>query len=152
MRTLRLSILSCLLANAPLEAAEIAGRVTDAETQAPVANAQVRVLNADLATKTDHRGYFGLSGLNAGTYTLAISHIAYLPAQRTVSVTETTDVLIELSTRTYPLEDFPVIAEPFGADDIHRSPAYATVITRESFEGRETTLPDVLAEATGRTR
>ena len=149
MRYVHFLVLSSFLATAPIEAAEVAGRVTDAETQAPVANARVRVLNADLATKTDHRGYFGLSGLNAGTYTLAISHIAYLPAQRTVSVTGTTDLVIGLTPRTYPLDDFPVIAEPFGAGDIHRNPAYATVITRESFQGRETTLPDVLAEATG---
>lgn len=149
MRYIPFLILWSLLATAPLEAAEIAGRVTDAETRVPIANARVRVLNADLATRTDLRGEFLFTDLNAGTYTIAISHVAYLPAQRTVSVTGTTDVLIELPPRTYPLEDFPVIAEPFGAGDIHRSPAYATVITRESFEGRETTLPDVLAEATG---
>lgn len=149
MRTIRFVILSSLLATAPLQAAEIDGRVTDSETRMPVANALVRVIDADLATKTDHRGHFALSDLKAGTYTLAVSHIAYLPAQRTVSVTRATDVVIELSRRTYPLDDLPVIAEPFGAGDIHRNPAYATVIARESFEGRATTLPDVLAEATG---
>ncbi len=149
MRCIYLLILSSLLATVPLQAAEITGRVTDAETRLAVANARVHVLSADLSTMTDHRGEFLLSNLNAGTYTLAISHIAYLPAQRTVSVTGTTDVVIELSPRTYPLDDFPVIAKPFGAGDIHGNPAYATVITRENFEGRETTLPDVLAEATG---
>ena len=149
MRTTRFVILSSLLATAPLRAAEIDGRVNDSETRMPVANALVRVIDADLATKTDHRGHFALSDLNAGTYTLTVSHIAYLTAQRTVSVTRATDVVIELSQRTYPLDDLPVIAEPFGAGDIHRNPAYATVIARESFEGRETTLPDVLAEATG---
>ncbi|MDE3001110.1 MAG: TonB-dependent receptor [Gemmatimonadota bacterium] len=149
MRTIHFLILWSLLATAPLEAAEIAGRVTDSETLVPVANAQVRVLNADLATRTDRNGEFLFTDLNAGTYTIAISHIAYLPAQRTIGVTGTTGVVIGLSTRTYPLGDIPVIAEPFGAGDIHRQPAYATVITRESFEGRQTTMPDVLAEATG---
>ena len=149
MRTLRFLILSSLLATAPLEAAEIAGRITDTETRVPIANAGVRVIRADIATKTDDRGEFYFSNLDAGTYTLAISHIAYHPVQRKISVTGTTGVVIELTPRTYPLDDYPVIAEPFGAGDIQRNPAYATVITRESFEGRETTLPDVLAEATG---
>ena len=149
MLIIRLLIFLILCASTPLQAAEIAGRVTDAETRTPVANASVRVLNAGLATKTDDRGHFAFSNLTAGDYTLEITHIAYQAGQRIISVTGKTDVAIELSPKTFPLDEFSVIADPIGASDIHRNPAYATVITRESFEGRETTLPDVLAEATG---
>ncbi len=149
MRTIRTLIILILCASTPLQAAEIAGRVVDADTQMPVADARVRVLNTDLATMTDDRGQFLIRDLSAGVYTLAITHIAYRSAQRTVHVSEETHVAVELSSRTFPLHEFPVIADPMGPGDIHRSPAYATVITRESFEGRETTLPDVLAEATG---
>ena len=149
MLIIRLLIFLILCASTPLQAAEIAGRVTDAETRTPVANASVRVLNAGLATKTDDRGHFAFSDLAAGVYSLAISHIAYQTGRRTVHLSGTSDVAIELSPRAFPLDDIPVIADPIGASDIHRNPAYATVITRESFEGRETTLPDVLAEATG---
>ena len=149
MRTMRTLIILILYASTPLQAAEIAGRVTDAATRMPVADASVRILNAGLATKTDDRGHFAFSGLKIGAYTLAVTHIAYHTGQHTVTVSETTEVVVELSPKAYPLGDIPVIADPMGPGDIHRSPAYATVITRESFEGRETTLPDVLAEATG---
>ena len=149
MLIIRLVIFLILCASTPLQAAEIAGRVIDAETRAPIANASVRVLNADLATKTDARGHFAFSDLTAGAYTLAITHIAYQAGQRTVRVKGKTEVSVRLSPRTFPLDEFSVIADPIGASDIHRNPAYATVIARESFEGRETTLPDVLAEATG---
>ncbi len=149
MLIIRLVIFLILFANTPLQAAEIAGRVTDTETRMPIANARVRVLNDDLATMTDDRGHFAFYDLKAGTYTLAITHIAYLSGQRTVRVKGKTDVSVRLSPRTFPLGEFSVIADPMGAGDVHRNPAYATVITRESFEGRETTLPDVLAEATG---
>ena len=149
MLIIRLLIFLILCANTPLQAAEIVGRVTDAETRMPIANASVRVLNDDLATKTDARGHFAFSDLTAGAYTLAITHIAYQAGQRTVRVKGKTEVSVRLSPRTFPLDEFSVIADPIGASDIHRNPAYATVIARESFEGRETTLPDVLAETTG---
>ncbi len=149
MQTIRAVIFLILCASTPLQAAEIAGRVTDAETRMPIANASVRILNDDLATKTDDRGHFAFSDLTPGDYSLAITHIAYQAGQRTSLVTGKTDVAIELSPRAFPLDEFSVIADPMGAGDIHRNPAYATVIARESFEGRDTTLPDVLAEATG---
>ena len=115
----------------------------------PIASVRVRILNTDFATQTDESGRFVFFDLMPGTYTLSVTHVAYGVGQRTVRVAETAEVFIALSHRTLPLDEFSVIADPIGASDIHRNPAYATVITRESFEGRETSLPDVLAEATG---
>ena len=149
MKTMRFLIFLILCANTPLWAAQIVGRVTDAETRMPIASVRVRVLNTDFATQTDESGRFVFFDLMPGTYTLSVTHVAYGVGQRTVRVAETAEVFIALSHRTLPLDEFSVIADPIGASDIHRNPAYATVITRESFEGRETSLPDVLAEATG---
>ncbi len=142
-------IIFFLCLNTPLWAAQIVGRVVDAETLMPLANASVRVLNAEFATQTDEEGRFSFFDLPPGSYTLALSHVAYDPAERTVRTTETTELLIALFPKTLPLDELSVIADPIGAGDIHRHPAYATVITREHFEGRETSLPDVLAEAVG---
>lgn len=135
--------------NTPLWAAQIAGRIVDATTHEPIASASVRVLDADFATQTDEGGHFSFLDLPAGPYTLAVSHVAYDSTERAVHATETTELLIALSAKTLSLGELSVIADPIGAGDIHRHPAYATVITREYFEGRETTLPDVLAEAVG---
>lgn len=149
MKTMRFLIFLIFCANTPLWGAEIVGRVIDAESEIPIANARVRILNTDFVTQTDEEGRFSFSDLMPGAYTLVMTHVAYDEVRRTVQVAETAEVFIALSLRTLPLDEFSVIADPIGASDIHRNPAYATVITRESFEGRETTLPDVLAEATG---
>ena len=149
MKTMRFLVFLIFCANAPLWGSEITGRVTDADTRMPIASVRVRILNTDFVTQTDGTGRFVFFDLMPGTYTLVITHVAYNEVRRTVRVAETTEVFIALSHRTLPLDEFSVIADPIGASDIHRNPAYATVITRESFEGRETSLPDVLAEATG---
>ena len=149
MKTMRFLIFFILCANTPLWAAGIIGRVTDAETRMPIASVRVRILNTDFVTQTDGSGRFVFFDLMPGTYTLAVTHVAYDVGQRTVRVVETAEVFVALFHRMLPLDEFSVIADPIGASDIHRNPAYATVITRESFEGRETSLPDVLAEATG---
>ena len=149
MKTMRFLIFFILCANTPLWAAGIIGRVTDAETRMPIASVRVRILNTDFVTQTDGSGRFVFFDLMPGTYTLAVTHVAYDVGQRTVLVVETAEVFVALFPRMLPLDEFSVIADPIGASDIHRNPAYATVITRESFEGRETSLPDVLAEATG---
>ena len=149
MKMMRFFIFLILCANTPLWGAQIVGRVIDAESEIPIANARVRILNTDFVTQTDGDGRFVFFDLMPGAYTLVMTHVAYDEVRRTVQVAETAEVFIVLSLRTLPLDEFSVIADPIGASDIHRNPAYATVITRESFEGRETTLPDVLAEATG---
>lgn len=149
MKTMRFFIFLIFCANTPIWGAEITGRVTDAESQIPIASVRVRILNTDFVTQTDESGRFVFFDLMPGSYTLAMTHVAYAMEKRTVHVVDTAEVFIALSLRTLSLDEFSVIADPIGASDIHRNPAYATVITRESFEGRETTLPDVLAEATG---
>ena len=149
MKTMRFLIVLILCANTPIWGAEITGRVTDAESQIPIASVRVRILNTDFVTQTDGSGRFVFFDLMPGSYTLAMTHVAYAMEKRTVRVVDTAEVFIALSLRTLSLDEFSVIADPIGASDIHRNPAYATVITRESFEGRETSLPDVLAEATG---
>ena len=149
MKTMRFLIFLILYANTPLWAVQIVGRVTDAETRMPIASVRVQILNTDFVTQTDESGRFVFFDLMPGSYALVMTHVAYAMEKRTVHVAETTEVFIALSHRTLSLDEFSVIADPIGASDIHRNPAYATVITRESFEGRETSLPDVLAEATG---
>ena len=142
-------IIFFLCLHTPLWAAQLVGRVVDAETQKPVANASVRIHNAAVATQTDGDGRFAFLDLSLGPYTLAISHVAYDSVERAVQATETGELLIALSPKTLSLDELSVIADPSGTGDIYRHSAYATVITREYFDGRETSLPDVLAEAVG---
>lgn len=142
-------IIFFLCLHTPLWAVQLVGRVVDAETQKPVANASVRIHKAAVATQTDGDGRFAFLDLSLGPYTLAISHVAYDSVERAVQATETGELLIALSPKTLSLDELSVIADPIGTGDIYRHSAYATVITREHFDGRETSLPDVLAEAVG---
>ena len=149
MKTMRFLVFLIFCANTPLWGAEITGRVIDVESRMPIASVRVSILNTDFVTQTDGDGHFAFADLMPGSYTVVMTHVAYEVGRRTVQVVGAAEVFIALSHRTLSLDEFSVIADPIGASDIHKNPAYATVITRESFEGRETSLPDVLAEATG---
>ncbi|MBN1999968.1 TonB-dependent receptor [candidate division KSB1 bacterium] len=62
---------------------EIHGRVVDASTEEPLANANVLVLNDTKGTTTDKNGEFILLKLEPGEYTLKISYIGYKTVTRT---------------------------------------------------------------------
>ena len=132
-----------------LDAAQIVGTITDAETGTPIPNATVHILNTDRAAQTDPNGQFVFLNLSSLQYTLHISHVAYHPTDRMVQAKENTRLTIALFLKTMQLNELSVTAKPVGANDIHQNPSFATIIPRSRFEGRETSLPDVLAEATG---
>lgn len=55
----------------------INGRVTDKETQNPVPEATVNILNTDFKTKTNEKGEFSFTGIPYGTYELKVSSLGY---------------------------------------------------------------------------
>lgn len=55
----------------------INGRVTDKETQNPVAEATVNILNTEYKTVTNEKGEFRFSGIPFGTYELKVSSLGY---------------------------------------------------------------------------
>ncbi len=61
------------------EKGEINGRVVDISTQQPVIGAVVEVIQAKLKTGTDDNGYFVLSSIPVGTYSVQFSSIGYKP-------------------------------------------------------------------------
>ncbi|MBL8015966.1 MAG: TonB-dependent receptor [Ignavibacteria bacterium] len=55
----------------------INGRVTDKETQNPVAEATVNILNTEYKTVTNEKGEFRFTGIPFGTYELKVSSLGY---------------------------------------------------------------------------
>lgn len=53
------------------------GRVVDFETAQPLSGATVQLLNSSFGVVTDKEGYYRLTGVPAGTYTLLVSFIGY---------------------------------------------------------------------------
>lgn len=60
------------------------GSVRDAQTSAPIPNAQVRVVGSSLSTTTDAAGSYELSGIDQLRFDVAVSAVGY--AQRTANV------------------------------------------------------------------
>ncbi|MDA0708810.1 MAG: carboxypeptidase-like regulatory domain-containing protein, partial [bacterium] len=142
-------VLFLLLMPACLWATEITGVVTDGETGTPVQGATIR-LGDEVAAVTDELGVFRFYHVSQAGHRFRVSHIGYVAIERELGVGDRdSQLVISLVPLAIPLSEMTVEAEPVGANDIHRNPAFVTVISRESFEGREVSLPDVLAEATG---
>ena len=83
-----LTVLASLAAAAPLAAqtvGTVTGRVTDASSGAPVADAQVRVAGTTTGVMTRTDGTYRLS-LAAGSYELRVSRIGYAAARDSVRV------------------------------------------------------------------
>jgi protocatechuate 3,4-dioxygenase beta subunit len=66
----------------------ITGTVVDANTEAPIPNAQIAVREADASTTSDEAGTFTFVDLEPGTYTLSVSADGYEAAEVRVEVSE----------------------------------------------------------------
>lgn len=63
----------------PQDKGEINGRIVDKMTQQPVIGGIVEIVQLKLKTGTDDNGYFILSGIPAGVYSVQFSSVGYVP-------------------------------------------------------------------------
>jgi hypothetical protein len=66
----------------PTQGSSVTGQVLDAGTKAPVSQAEVTLSGAGLKATTDHDGRFTLLDVPPGTYSLAVTRVGYVAAQR----------------------------------------------------------------------
>jgi 5-hydroxyisourate hydrolase-like protein (transthyretin family) len=104
-----------LLAAGSAHAQAIAGRVLDAETGRPVADASIELRNAAGAvmgrTVTDSAGAFAIAGRGPGRYTLRVVHVAYLEYRSQgiqLPYMETVMLDVRISSTAIPLEAITV--------------------------------------------
>ena len=109
-----------------VDAGTIVGTVEDARTGAPLEGASV-VVGPGLGDGSDTRGRFEIRQVPPGVYAVRASHVGFWDAvQRGVEVSDTgrVEVRLVLVPRVIALGEMEVAAEPVGAAEMHRMPAF----------------------------
>ncbi|MBL7034029.1 MAG: carboxypeptidase regulatory-like domain-containing protein [Candidatus Delongbacteria bacterium] len=112
LRQLALTLLFLLL-TATLGGAtgSLGGRVVDASSGATIVGAAITIPQINRGTSSDPNGYFQLSDLPDGVYTIEIQHIAYHPRtirQLPVSAYQNPQLLVELTERVWSRDSLVV--------------------------------------------
>ena len=89
----------------------LSGTVTDGQTSAPLANAHVQLINADLGTTTNRAGRFVFPSLLPGRYAVRVTHLGYRPWTDTLRITPNARTHAEATLRTEPIFITPVVVD-----------------------------------------
>src|SRR5438876_3610463 len=95
---------------------EIKGRVIDRETQKPLKDALVNIIDLNLSSITDSTGYFEFNKIPYGSYRLKFSILGYeavVKTDNTVLASRPTEVLAELNPVSYMIPEINVEAKYF---------------------------------------
>ncbi|MFQ6113580.1 MAG: TonB-dependent receptor domain-containing protein, partial [bacterium] len=110
----------------------ITGYVFEAKTHKPLANANILVQGTQLGAASGPDGYYEISNLSPGTYTVEASVIGYKPEEiENVVVREnsTVELNFELSKSVVPLQQ--VVVTPGHFAIMHEEPTLRQTLTRE---------------------
>lgn len=90
----------------------ISGYISDGNTRETLIGATIQVKGENRATVTDNNGFFSLTGMKSGTYTLIISHIGYKQDEITIKLENKGIVLndVLLKPVSLSLEEVSIIA------------------------------------------
>jgi len=93
----------------------ISGYVKDASNGEMLIGATILVKEQGKGTATNNYGYYSLT-LDAGTYTLVFSFVGYNAVEKTIKITQSTTVNIELTEETLELQEVGISAEKPNAN------------------------------------
>jgi TonB-dependent SusC/RagA subfamily outer membrane receptor len=123
----------------------VRGRVTDAQTGAPIASAQVSLAGTTLGAATNAEGLFTLSGAPAGPRDLHVRRIGYVPrTTRIVIATNMSDVVITLQPSPTSLEQVVVTGTATATTVRALGTSVAVVGGSEISEARSVTVDQAL--------
>jgi outer membrane receptor protein involved in Fe transport len=129
----------------PQSFGQIEGEIKDAESGEPLPLATIRLLNASLSGVTaDINGYFSLSGLPVGQYTLVASYAGYQDMtleQITVSAGQRQFATFALRPSPQMIEEVVVTAS-LRSQAIKLAPASIGVVTAKQLQERQVTTFD----------
>ncbi|HEY9533843.1 MAG TPA: carboxypeptidase-like regulatory domain-containing protein [Mucilaginibacter sp.] len=109
MKLLRILLLLLLPAISWAQSAAITGKITSADTKAPVAGASVFLSNSSFGTSTGKDGTFALKGLKPGQYNLVVSSIGYQDELKVIAISNARVTLnIELRPKVTELKEVTI--------------------------------------------
>ena len=100
----------------------LTGHITDEVTTNPVENANVFIANTLMGNASDRSGFFRITGVPYGTYTLVVSVLGYEPFTQEIRLSDSNAATytIALSPRVYESDGIVVSAEETSARERRR--------------------------------
>jgi len=130
----------------------ISGRVEDAKTGAGLPGVNIQIQGSSFGTTSDLDGFYQLSGLNPGEYTLSFSMMGYAPYnERNVAVALNIPVQLSVQLKSNVLASPQVVVTSSRkAQDILESPfSVATIGPREIQAKAVVNMVDILSYESG---
>lgn len=144
-----LSIVSCVLVAllslaqgvGGQEAGSLVGRVVDASTGGGISDATIVVVDGDRSALTDSLGFFGISSLPPGGYTIQVVHLAYGEFRERVQIEAGEEASFRIMLSPTAIELEPVVVEALTETQFQARSrgTRRNVITREEIEPLQNT-------------
>lgn len=126
----------------------ISGKVNNSATGENLIGANVYIASLSLGAITNTDGFYTITKVAAGTYTIKVSYIGYEPIEEEINVTANMVLNYELTSTTVMLQDV-VVAVNRGKD--RETPATFTTVGEDELKNKYTTqdVPDLLKTVPG---
>jgi TonB-linked SusC/RagA family outer membrane protein len=111
--------LSGLFAGRPLTAqtpqqASVSGRVVDAPTGQPLANAQIGIIGTNLGAQTNAEGRFSIRSIPSGTVEVRVLRVGYAEQHRSVAIISGQTTTVDFQLQPVPVSLNPVVTTATG--------------------------------------
>jgi|GEM_PF-709368 len=134
-----------------VETGSVKGYVTDGDTKEPLPGVTVALRGTTLGTYTDIRGYFELSGLKPGKYTITASYVGYSTSVKEINISsgKTAEVNFQLGQSALNLDEV-IVTGSISERSIRESSNPITVISPKELENRDlSSLSSILQAVPG---
>jgi iron complex outermembrane receptor protein len=140
-------ILALALRLQAMPSGTVAGKVSDGETQQPLAGANVTIAVMAIGAITDEKGEFLLKGIPPGEYDVRISYVGYVTVTRKVSVSEGGVSSLVVALTSVPIFSQPVTVTATRGRE-RETPVTFSTLEQQDLRERYTTqdIPVLLSE------
>ncbi|MEI9911182.1 MAG: TonB-dependent receptor [Bacteroidota bacterium] len=127
----------------------ITGKVTDAQSNEPLAGASVYIHEAKVGAVTNNAGIYRIQNLPSGKFLVEVTYLGYSPATETIDING--DLQKDFSLSTAVVENQGVtVTGVSGATQIKKTPTPVTIIRKEYLlREASTNLIDALSKTPG---
>lgn len=132
------------------ELAQFHGKVTDAETQKPLAGATIYITDLKVVTTTNSQGEFTLKNLPAkGRFLLEVRFLGYKTYSETIDLSSQNNLTVSLSPSIIESAEVVITGSPFSSNNKTNSLSVVTVGKLKLAEAGGTNLIDAIAKVPG---